>query len=110
MNTPTPLRIVVAAIAVAALLAGFSIYAHDPMAFIPAIWFGIIGIALLIGVLFERVRYKHLVRESPAGSSPTQERFIDPASGKLVQVYFNAATGERSYVEVEPVNGHPQEN
>jgi hypothetical protein len=28
----------------------------------------------------------------------TQERFVDPESGRLVTVFFNPATGERRYI------------
>ncbi len=57
------------------------------------------GLLLIGAALFERWRYKRL-----AGSRPgpewvaTDERFIDPESGKLVTVYYRPATGERRYV------------
>jgi hypothetical protein len=54
---------------------------------------------LLIGVLFERYRYQRLLTHAPgAGWQATDERFIDPETGKTVTVFFNAATGERRYV------------
>ncbi|HEX8726339.1 MAG TPA: hypothetical protein VF737_13210 [Gemmatimonadaceae bacterium] len=34
-----------------------------------------------------------------ANWQPTGERFVDPASGKLVDVYFDPETGEREYRE-----------
>lgn len=53
----------------------------------------------IIGLLFERFVYQKL-RHGPqgAGWQPTEERFIDPQSGKLVTVWFHAASGERRYV------------
>jgi hypothetical protein len=57
------------------------------------------GLVLSAAALFERWRYKRL-----AGSRPgpewvaTDERFVDPESGRLVTVYFRPATGERRYV------------
>lgn len=33
--------------------------------------------------------------------SPTDERFIDPETGKLVRVWFDAKTGDRRYVDEE---------
>ncbi|WP_353228689.1 hypothetical protein [Novosphingobium sp.] len=54
---------------------------------------------LLIGVVFERYRYQRLLDRAPgAGWQATEERFIDPETGKTVTVFFNAATGERRYV------------
>ena len=56
------------------------------------------GICLL-GLLFERFVYQPLRHTRPgAGWQVTQERFVDPSSGKLVTVWFNAANGERRYV------------
>ena len=59
------------------------------------------GLVLVVAALFERWRYKRL-----AGSRPghewvaTDERFVDPESGRLVTVYLLPATGERRYVAV----------
>ena len=32
---------------------------------------------------------------------PTDEKFVDPESGKLITVWFDPATGERKYVDAE---------
>jgi hypothetical protein len=57
------------------------------------------GLVLLFGLLVERWRYKPLTDRQPGpGWAPTAERFIDPEGGKLVTVFYNAATGERRYV------------
>jgi hypothetical protein len=54
---------------------------------------------LLLGLLIERWRYKKL---TPAPPGPdwqrTDERFVDPETGKLVTVYFHPPTGERRYI------------
>ena len=55
---------------------------------------------LLAALVFERRRYKPLETDVPPGFEATPERFIDPATGAPVQVWFNAATGERRYVSV----------
>ena len=53
----------------------------------------------LLGLLFERFVYQPLRHTRPgAGWQATQGRFVDPSSGKLVTVWFNAANGERRYV------------
>jgi hypothetical protein len=58
----------------------------------------------IFGLLFERFVYQPLHRARPgAGWQATQERFVDPSSGKQVTVWFHAATGERRYVaDVDP--------
>jgi hypothetical protein len=51
---------------------------------------------LLVALIFERSGYRP---RAPANASlqPTQERFIDPTSGELVQVWEDPATGAREY-------------
>lgn len=65
----------------------------------PAIYAGSLGALLFVGLVFERWRYKPL---SEARLGPdwvaTDERFVDPETGKLVTVYYHPATGERRYV------------
>ena len=65
----------------------------------PAIYAGALGVLLFVGLVFERWRYKPL---SDARLGPdwiaTEERFVDPETGKLVTVYYHPASGERRYV------------
>ncbi len=64
------------------------------------IWLLGFGLVLTLGVAYERVRYKSLAAHRPGpGWERTEERFIDPATGKQVTVYFRTADGERMYVE-----------
>lgn len=59
-----------------------------------------LGLMLTLGVIYERVRYKALAsRRAGPGWQRTEERFIDPESGKRVTVYFRPSDGERMYVE-----------
>jgi hypothetical protein len=58
------------------------------------------GLLLLLGLVFERWRYKRIADRPPGRDwVPTDERFIDPESGKPVTVFYQPATGERRYVE-----------
>jgi hypothetical protein len=65
------------------------------------------GAPIVFGVLlallvFERQRYSARVEASPREPlTPTRERFIDPETGRPVQVWSNAR-GERRYVEEPP--------
>lgn len=68
------------------------------------VWFvalelAIFGVLILIGTFFEG-RYR---ARRPTGSSwqRTAERFVDPVSGKLVEVRYNPKTGERAYVDAQ---------
>jgi hypothetical protein len=67
---------------------------------IPAIfWTLFLGLALTLGLVWERRRYKELVPK-PAGPGwiATEERFVDPATGRNVTVWYQPATGRRQYV------------
>ena len=66
--------------------------------------FGIVimvgGAAVLAGTLYERVLYKPAVSTKPGPDwTRTGERFYDEQTGKLLTVYIQPKTGERSYVE-----------
>ena len=67
------------------------------------LWLLIAGGVITAGTLLERAIYKPLLREKPgAGWVKTAERFIDPDSGKAVDVFYNPTSGERQYVAQEP--------
>ena len=66
----------------------------------PAAWLAINGLVLTAGIVFERWRYKPSQKpHSGAAWQSTGEKFIDPASGKLVEVMFDPESGERRYVD-----------
>jgi hypothetical protein len=60
----------------------------------------IAGVVLLLGTLFEG-RYRPRVRGTASDWQATGERFVDPGSGKLVDVYYDPKTGERQYRNVD---------
>jgi len=62
-------------------------------------WFVAFEAAAAAGlIVFERSRYRSRIPESVrAGFEPTDERFIDPTTGRETVVYFNPQTGERDY-------------
>jgi len=69
---------------------------------------GIFGLVFIFGALFERVHYKTPLVQAPRrGFVATAERFVDPSSGRLVEVHVRPATGERAYVDIGPAP--PQE-
>jgi hypothetical protein len=58
------------------------------------------GIILVSAVLLERKRYRTRVDRTQGYWQPTGERFVDPTTERLLEVFYNSATGERDYREV----------
>jgi hypothetical protein len=69
--------------------------------FVPALWLAVQGAVVILGIVFERWRYTRNGQSRPigAGWQVTDERFVDPESGRLVEVWFDADSGERRYVD-----------
>jgi hypothetical protein len=59
----------------------------------------IVGALAILTALLEPIYGRANGRPSGDGWRPTNEKFVDPESGKLVTVWFDARTGERRYVE-----------
>jgi len=66
-------------------------------AYVAALYLFVEGLALTLGILFERWRYVKSVNRSKGRWQSTGERFVDPTSDKLTEVYYNPETGERDY-------------
>ncbi len=60
------------------------------------IYFMISSIVIFAGTLFEK-RYKS--KKISSSLKPTGEKFIDHKSGKVIEVYSDPETGERSYID-----------
>jgi hypothetical protein len=63
------------------------------------IYLAINGLLIAGGILFERSGYRTRVNRTQGKWQPTGERFNDPTTGQLVDVYYNQQTGERDYRE-----------
>ncbi len=82
-----------------AMLAGGAVLATAGCGLGAALRLAIPGLVLVGAALFERWRYKRLAGDRPGPEwVATDERFVDPESGRLVTVYYHPATGERRYV------------
>lgn len=57
------------------------------------------GLLITGGILFERSGYRSLVNRTRGIWQPTGERFNDPTTGQVIEVYYNPQTGERDYRE-----------
>src|SRR3974390_3510179 len=87
------------------LMIGGAMLATGLVALLNAAWtfatFCIIwGAIIVFGIVYERVAYKKIIDRIPEGNgwSRTNERFVDPGTGKTVTVYVKSFTGERAYV------------
>ena len=63
------------------------------------IYLAINGILIAGGILFERSGYRSQVNRTQGKWQSTGERFNDPTTGQVVEVYYNPQTGERDYRE-----------
>jgi len=103
-------RVIVAAIGALVGLGGLAAVVVGAVA--PGLWAVATGAVVLIAVGLERSRYRsaHAERSSeqpgPGGGEPqppgppfrpTEERFVDPSTGRRMRVYVNPASGERRY-------------
>jgi hypothetical protein len=58
------------------------------------------GIVLVSAMFLERQRYRMRVDRTQGDWQPTGERFVDPTTKRLIEVFYNHVTGERDYREV----------
>ena len=64
------------------------------------VYLAVNGVILVSAMLLERQRYRTRVDRTQGHWQPTGERFVDPTTGQLMEVFYNLATGERDYREV----------
>jgi hypothetical protein len=106
------LRIVIGVVSLLLLLGGLAALAFGGVAGISGLWLMVLGAAGLIGVAFERTRYRSEAAErswdSVGGAGvddgqldprfrATDERFVDPTTRRRLRVWSDASTGERRY-------------
>jgi hypothetical protein len=60
------------------------------------------GAVIVLATLFERWRYKNKNASVDGEWQPTGERFVDPETGKHVEVLYDPQSGERRY---RPIGG-----
>ena|SRR5215831_10531158 len=67
------------------------------------------GLVLLLGIVFERWRYRNEPPPDNARWQKTSERFTDTQTGRVVEVFYDPQSGERRYVEADgkPWPPHP---
>ncbi len=69
-----------------------------------ALPFGVFLALLLVWFVFRKGGYKRRALDAPPGRdwSFTGERFLDPPSGEMLEVWYCPRTGERAYVRARP--------
>jgi hypothetical protein len=58
------------------------------------------GAVIVLGTLFERWRYHNKNASVDGDWQATGERFVDPETGKNVEVLYDPRSGERRYREI----------
>jgi hypothetical protein len=58
----------------------------------------VVGVVAVVTALAEPIYGRASGRPTGSNWRPTDERFVDPETGKAVTVWFNPPTGERRYV------------
>jgi hypothetical protein len=58
------------------------------------------GAIFVLGTLFERWRYHNKNAAADGDWQVTTERFVDPETGKVMEVLYDPRSGERRYREV----------
>ena len=94
----TMLRTLVVALSCLLIVAGAYVCTLEPR--LGGIQMLVAGVVMLLAVLFERWRYRNRQAEAGGNWQQTGERFVDPESGKEVEVLYDPQSGERRYREV----------
>ena len=107
-------RLLILAIGVLLTVSGLVAFVAGPAFASSGIWAVLIGLALIIGAVIERARYRSDEAErtaaphGPGGGEPTDqpidprfrptdERFEDPTTRERLRVWVDPGTGERRY-------------
>lgn len=91
------LRRVLIALGIAGLIGGAACILLG--LWVPAIYLLVQCGVLLAALLLERWRYTRTANRGMGNWQATGERFVDPTSGRQVDVFYNPETGERDYRE-----------
>ncbi len=88
------LRLAVILFALVLIVAGLISWIVAGAAAFPMVMWGVVLLAVM---MLERWRYRRTATGSGEDWQATDERFVDPETGQLTQVMYNARTGDRSY-------------
>ena len=108
-------RLIILVFGMLLALSGLVAIAAGPAMASSGVWAFAIGVALVVGTIIERARYRSdeaersAARHGPGGGEPTDEpidprfrptneRFEDPTTRQKMRVYADPTSGERRYV------------
>ncbi len=106
------IRVILGVAAVGLFVIGLLLISSGGSVASAGIWPLLTGGVLMIAVILERQRYRSEAAERSAAAvgpgggepdplppqfAPTDERFVDPTSTRVMRVYVDARTGERRY-------------
>ena len=106
------IRVILGVAGVGLFIIGLLVIASGGSVAAAGIWPMVAGGVLLIAVVLERQRYRSESADraaapvGPGGGEPdplppqfvpTEERFVDPTTNRVMRVYIDARTGERRY-------------
>jgi uncharacterized protein (DUF58 family) len=93
------LRIAVLVAGILSIAAAVAIFVTAVAPVLLGIYLAVEGTVLTGAILIERSAYRPRLSGGRGRWEKTEERFIDPTSGKSVEVEYNPDTGERRYIE-----------
>ena len=99
------LRILLAVFGVALIAIGIFGLPVLPFTLPPGTPFFLGGTCIVLAIVFEARRYRGVASTGGTAADAwqqTDERFVDPSTGKRMSVRYNPQTGERDYVEEKP--------
>ncbi len=94
------LRALVSVLGLALCAGGAYMIARGRAFIIPGAIDVAVGALIFAGLFFEP-HYRNRVRPGRGNWQPTAEKFIDPGTGKLVEVDYDPQTGQREYRDAE---------
>ena len=94
------LRALVAVIGLALLAAGLFCVTAIHHLIAPGVYMLFIGIIILVSLFFEP-HYRARIRRASGALQSTGEKFVDPSTNKMVEVFYDAQSGEREYRQIE---------
>lgn len=91
------LRLVIIAYGLLCLLGAVVLFFVAHVTLLLVLYLAVNGLIVVGAMFFERKRYHARVNRTDGYWQATGERFIDPTTSQLMEVYYNPTTGERDY-------------
>ncbi len=100
------LRIIVIAFGIGLIAWGIELAAVQHVPWPASAELAVFGVLVLVGTLLEQRYRSQRARAGGPGWDTTDEKFVDPSTGRLTGVSYNRQTGERSYQSSDSRDPH----